>query len=368
MWFIDWLTVHQDHLQSLPIVGSEMVIRVDLQSGEYLSESPKSKSVEGSHSSNLQIRCNGNRVSVDGNPSRWNRLDNIFGFTSISNCISVYNQILKQNGLPPFTRSINYWYRQGEDGSRAQLTCDGAMIDRIDLTRNFSVSVDNELVFLRGLSSFSIGKGKEPYLYPNGCTVDWYKGSTLRYKKVYKKAFDLISHKSKYLKNSTQEEVIYYQKLIDWSNEVGLLREEHSFKMPWLRRKQLCFFGKTLESDFLPYLNDIENLMKRLQVMKLDYETIAEQLIERKIVSNSQSANATQAVAHKWLHGSIIKKNSQYYVHRSRLLQLGIDISMPFDVSKMPPQIRSNTLIEVKPVSPPGWYRMPKVPHLALVS
>ncbi len=245
---------------------------------------------------------------------------------------------------------------------------DGAMIDHIDFTRNFSVGSGREFTFLRGLASQAIGKGKEPYLYANGATVDWYKGSTLQYKKVYQKSFDLIKHKSKRLKHSTEEEVVYYQRLIDWCNDVGLLREEHSFKAKFLRRKKLCFYGITRESDFVKYLNDIENAMMRLKVMKLDYETIADQLLDQKIVNSRQAANATQAVAHKWLHGAPIERNRQYYIHRPRLLQIGIDISLPYDVSKMPPQVRSNSLIEVRSVEPPSWYCMPKVRNFKKVA
>lgn len=368
MWFIDKLNVHQEHQVRLPLVGTEMVLRVDLQTGEPVSEAPNSKQLEGSYSSKLEIRCNGNRVSVKGNPSRWHRSDNLFGFRRISDCVAVYNQILLEHGLPPFTRVTELQHRQSEDGTKSQLLGNGAMIDHIDFTRNFSVSAGKELAFVRGLSSQAIGKGKEPYLYPNGCTVDWYKGSTLLYKKVYKKSFDLIKHKSKRLKNSEEEEVSYYQRLIDWCDQIGLLREEHSFKGPWLRRKKLCFYGRTRESDFIEYLSDIENAMKRLEIMKLDYETIAEQLLNNNVVNSRQAANATQAVAHKWLHGSVIERNSQYYIHRPRLLQLGVDISMPYDLTKMPPQVRSNTLIEVRNVVPPSWYRMPEVNNLRRVA
>ena len=368
MWFIDKLNVHQEHQADLPLVGSEMVLRVDLQTGERVSEAPRSKQLEGSYSSKLEIRCNGDRVSVRGNPSRWHRSDNLFGFTRLSDCIAVYNRILQEHGLPPFTQATKFWYRQGEDGSRSQLVCDGALIDHIDFTRNFGVSRGKEQAFLRGLAGQAIGKGKEPYLYANGCTVDWYKGSTMLYKKVYVKAFDLIKHKAKRLKNCSEEEEGYYQRLIDWCNELGILREEHSFKAQWLRRKKLCFYGMTEESDFAEYLNDIENAMNRFEVMKLDYETIADQLLENEIVNSRQAANATQCFAFKWLHGIPIERNRQYYVHRPRLLQLGIDISVPYDVTKMPPQVRSNALIDVRSVEPPSWYRMPEVHTLRRVA
>ena len=172
MWFIDMLDVHQDHDKSLSVFGSELVVRLDLQTGEKLTESPKSSSLEGSYSSKLRVRCNGTRVSVQGNPSRWHRLDNLFGFQSISDCIAVYNHVLLGLGLPPFTLCANYFYRQSEDGTVAKLVSDGAMIDRIDFTRNLSVTPGRELDVLRSLSTFSISKSNRPFLYSNGCTVD----------------------------------------------------------------------------------------------------------------------------------------------------------------------------------------------------
>ena len=369
MWFIDMLNVHQDYDKLLPIFGSQMVIRVDLQTGEQLTESPKSSSLEGSYSSKLYIRCNGTRVSVQGNPSRWHRLDNLFGFQSISDCIAVYNQILLGVGLPPFTPCVNYWYRQSDDGTVAKLVADGAMIDRIDFTRNLSVTSGRELDVLRSLSTFSISKSNRPFLYSNGCTVDWNQGSTYQYRKIYQKSVDLVKHRSKRLINSTMEEQAYYQKLIDWCDSTGLLREEHSFKQKFLVRHKLHFFRKKLENEFTKYLNDIYEAMKRLKTMKEDIKTVAKRLIEQNIVTSKRSAKATQNYALNWLCNLPIEKNSQYYVHKKRLLQLGIDISVPCkDPVNVPDGGYPFADLNISILEPPDWYRMPKVSNLKLVS
>jgi hypothetical protein len=368
MWFIDYLSVHQDYDKELPIVGSEMITRYDLQTGEQISCSPKSLKHEGSHSSSITIRCNGSRVSIQGNPSRWERADNLFGFTTFRECIQVYNQILARFDLPIFTPCSTVFYRQGEDGSRAQLVSDGAVIDHVDFTRNFAVGQGNEEAFLRGLSSQSIGKGHRANLYANQQTVDWRKGSTLQYDKVYKKAFDLIKHKKTRLLTASPQEVNHYERLIDWCNEIGLLREEHSFKRAWLARKKLSYYGLVKESDFEPYLKDIERVIERLEVMNTRYETISDQLLDKEVVKSRQAANATQAMAFQWLHGMPLSKNTQYYDHRRRLLQIGIDIAIPHDVTRLAPQFRSTDIIDVGLIEPPSWYRLPSAgSHLSLV-
>ncbi|WNO11422.1 phage/plasmid replication protein [Teredinibacter sp. KSP-S5-2] len=370
MWFIDKLNVQQEYDFRLPIVGEHGVLRYDLATGEAISDSPKSLKLEGSYSSMITIRSNGSKISIQGNPSRFNRTENVFGFTSFDDCVAVYNSILLRLDLPVLTKATSFDYLQGEDGTRAKLVSDGAMFDHIDFTRNFSVGKGAERAFIKALSGHRIGKGQEPYLYPNGMTVDWYKGSDLHYKKVYCKSCDLIKHQKKRLKKADDDQFEYYRKLINWCNDLGLLREEHSFKQTFLRRKKLCFYGLTKESDFSEFLRDVEGVIKRFTVMNTQYESVSDQLLSNNVVKSQQAANATQCVYLKWLHGDDLNLGrSQYYEHRRRLLSLGVDISMPRDITKMPLSIRSNDLIDIKSVAIPDWYRLPlTAPRLSLVA
>ena len=115
-FFVDKLSMHQEHFTPLPLVGSSLCIEEDLHTGEIISRTPKSLHQEGSYSSKIVIRCNGSRVSVSGNPTRYNRIDNLFGFKTIEECVRVFNILLAKHGLPPFTKCTKAWDAQGEDG------------------------------------------------------------------------------------------------------------------------------------------------------------------------------------------------------------------------------------------------------------
>ena len=111
-FFIDKLCVVQDHKPDnffIPHVGQYINYRVDLKTGS-TSESIGDLHFEGSYSSSLMIRSDGFRVSVYGNPSRWNRIDNLFGLKTLDDCMAVYNHILQGLGLPEFTKCTKYYY------------------------------------------------------------------------------------------------------------------------------------------------------------------------------------------------------------------------------------------------------------------
>jgi len=63
-----------------------------------------------------------------------------------------------------------------------------------------------------------------------------------------------------------------------------------------------------------------------------------------------------------WLHGEPMVRNTQFKVHKKRLLQVGIDISQKLDISRAPLRLKSCDIIEVKQLSMPDWYRKPIVP------
>ncbi|MFA0233077.1 hypothetical protein AB4491_29420, partial [Vibrio sp. 10N.261.45.A7] len=92
MVLIDRLFMQQDHHSGgLPLVGRHVIERVDLETGEKLPPSVNQKILEGSFSTKLTIRCDGYRVRVEGNPSRWQRQDNLFGLETIEQCVEIYN-------------------------------------------------------------------------------------------------------------------------------------------------------------------------------------------------------------------------------------------------------------------------------------
>ncbi len=373
-FFIDKLNVAQNHSgKDLPYIGKELLIRVDMETGKQV-ETPTKLKLEGSYSSSLMVRCNGNSVEVYGNPSRFHRIDNLFGYQSFDDCIAVYNQFLLNLGLPPFTKCQKLMPVQNPENKSVSWLADGAVIRHVDFTKNLVVGSGNEQTYLRALSTQTIGRAIKPYLYPNGNTVDWFgknltqNGSTHRYVKCYVKEIDLLRHQKKIISSSTDSAQQYYQKVIDFCRQQGVVREEHSFKNRWLKDNCLFAYGLIKEEQFKPYLTCIDDVRNRLEVNRMDYETIADQLLEFQIVKSRQAANATQMYYLLWLNGEPFKTNSQFYVHKSRLLELGIDISIPCDLSRTPVIFKQAEIIEVKPLQIPDWYKLPDKNHLKLVA
>ena len=144
--FIDWLTVSQEHSHDLPVVCDVFTLTIDANTNEVLSTNQPRFKHEASHSTSVTIHVQGRKVRVEGNPSRVGRLDNLFGFTTIDQCVAVYNQLLAQYGLPGFTRCTQLHLRQGHSGAKpGDYFANGAKVERIDLTTNMAMGEGNVL-------------------------------------------------------------------------------------------------------------------------------------------------------------------------------------------------------------------------------
>lgn len=368
MFFIDRLFIQQDHLQGgLPLVGRHMIERVELETGEKLPPSVNQKILEGSFSTKLTIRCDGQRVRVEGNPSCWQRMDNLFGLKTIDECVAVYNHVLAQYGLPPFTKNSRISHRQRPDGKVAQLIGDGAEITGIDWTINHEVGQGNVHSFIRGMSSMLIGRGRKPKLYPDGNTCNWGEASTWVMSKLYSKAAELKRHLLKVQRKRepiAEERLSYIHELIDYCEQKGVVREEHSIRQALLKRHTLQFYGLVTEQDFIPHLKDIENAMNNIQISHDEHQSIAHQLLAAGAVDTLRQANTTMSYFSIWQHGGDLRdvlKERQFYQHKARLKTIGIDIGQKFDVSRMCPTLRRTEVIEVKSLQVPDWYKMPVV-------
>ncbi len=279
MYFIDKLHVYQDYPDgNLPRVGEELISRYSIEDGDLLRETVNPKRIEGSYTTKFSVRCDGTRVSVEANPSKWNRIDNLFGFQTFDDCIKLYNIELLKFGLPPFSKATNVSYQQtSKDGIYKRIT-NGASFREIDITRNLSVGKNNEHHFLRGLSSQCIGKSIMPHLYPDGTTLAW--KTSIWYSKLYNKANEMqLPRYRKLIKKLNQEELDYRNKIINYCNDVGLIRDEKEFKQSFLNRNNLCDYGLVSEKDFLPYLTDIDNLLNKIEISTMEYEHISDILL-----------------------------------------------------------------------------------------
>lgn len=367
---IDWLTISQEHPFDLPVVCDVFTLTIDANTNEVLSTRQPRFKHEASHSTSVTIHVQGRKIRVEGNPSRVGRLDNLFGFSSVDQCVSVYNRLLAEYGLPGFTRGTQFQQRQVQRSTGSwdeALVSDGAKIERIDLTTNVSVGEGNPLAYLRGLSSQRIGHSIG-FLYPNGRTVSWTpkgngKGGRLQYRKAYDKAFEMdqnILPKIKRLYGDQSPEFAYVQRVRNFCALAGVVRMEQELKSEFLQREGLAYWGLFDERRYAELHEDFLSIDSRLKVTAMDIVSISEQLLAEHIVDSVRAANTTAIYAIQWMNGQQFDfGKSQVKTHAGRLNRIGINIRNACDTSRFAPvfvrqarEITKSTVIEI-----PTWYQ-----------
>lgn len=375
--FIDWFTVSQEHSTDLPIVCDILTLTIDTNTNEVISTRQPRFKHEASHSTSVTIHVQGRKIRVEGNPSRVGRLDNLFGFSTIEQCVSVYNQLLAEYGLPGFTRCTRVDLRDGASGAKSgDRVADGAKIERLDLTTNVSVGEGNVLAYLRGVSSQRIGHSVG-FLYPNGRTVSWTpkgngKGGRLQYRKAYDKAFEMDENllpKMKRLYGDQSPEYLYVMRVRNYCAEFGVVRMEQELKSEYLQREGLCYWGLFDERRFAELHDEFLRIDERLKVTAMDIVSISEQLLAEQIVENTRAANTTAMYAIQWMHGQQFDfDKSAVKTHAARLNRIGINIRNACDTSRFAPvfvrQAREITKSTVLPI--PSWYQRPN--HLQVAA
>lgn len=375
--FIDWLTASQVFDFDLPVISDTAFQAVDTATGELLSTTYKSTKYRGSYSSVLTIKISGRKITVDGNPSRMNRHDNLFGFETITDCISVFNSVLANLGLPSFTRCTRVEIRDGQSGGKSgHLWSDGCVIHRIDLTSNVSVGQGNELAYIRSLSTQRVGHSIG-FLYPNGQTVDWTtsghgKGARLQYRKVYNKSFDLFDKHLPKVKREfgeSSDEYRYAHDLYDYCVSEGIVRFEQELKDEFLKRKGYSFWGLFNEGELSQLHREFLDIDQRLKVTKMDQASIAEQLLLENIVDTPRQANTTAYYAYLWMNDrEIVLSQRSFETHAARLNRIGINIRNACDLRSFSGVFirEMREITPVKSVTPPSFYR--KATHLRAVA
>ncbi len=378
MDFFDWLECYQDFDFELPIITDRALQHIDIVNGDYGLILQPTFQHKGSFCSSISIKISGNRIKMSGNPSKFNRIDNLFGFTSIDQCFSVFNQILLSLGLPVFTKCTQIFYRQGVDGKRVETFSNGAVITRLDVTTNVSVgnTVGSEIFdFIKGVSTQRY-RNSIPHLHTNGCSVDWLSvggKASLIYPIIYNKANELRLHSLTKIKNKFgvgSAEYNYLIKLIEFCESNGVARFEQKFKHAYLRKHNLRFWGLFNGSHFFEVQQQFLSIDEKLKVTAMDFETLTEQLISNDVVTNTRSANMTAMYAIEWAHGKTFDfTKTQVKLHRCRLRKIGIDIKDTFNVSRFSPVvIKKAKEITVSSLAVPTWYELPKVNNLRLVA
>lgn len=372
--FFDWLEIEQTFDQPLPLLDGNAYIRIVVEQGEVVQDNGVASpaySHKGSFCDSVLIRSMGHRLYMSGNASRWGRLENLWGFKTVDQCVYMFNEILREvygafDFVPQFTKCTRFFY---EDGSAMKVIgADGAIIKGLHTTENFTVGSDNEKKYISAVSTLPY-RNSIPHLFTNGFGCDWkskQNNSALIYPCVYAKGNELELHSLPKITKKfgpESDEVEHLQRVIDFCWAVGLVRYELKFKYRYLQREGLQFWGKSDYSRLETVMSEFTSLDKKLSVSNMKFETISEQLYYAGVVDSTRAANTTAMYAIQWFHGhqfDLDKKQVQ--THRARLRKIGIDIARPCNISQFSPvKMVSCTEIHRQECLPPSWYQMPKL-------
>ncbi|WP_346830887.1 phage/plasmid replication protein [Pseudomonas abietaniphila] len=372
--FFDWIKGYQDFDHDLPVIGDVITRRFDADTDELLSSSVPAFFAEGSYSTTFRIHVSGRRITVDGNASRLNRLDNVVGIASLEDSMRVINALLAEYGLPPLNKCKTI--QRLQDGSAV---ADGFVFQRLDLTSNFYVGKGNERAYLRGISSQRY-RNSIAYLYPDGNTCVWTpkggeKAGRLVYPGNYAKAAELEAHLLPRVKRTfgeESEEFKYVSNLRDWCREVGMVRSEIKCRSEFLKREGLQFWGLFDESKLVEIQRGFLMIGEKCEINNFDVLTVKDELLAKNIVSSTKAAMTTAGYVALWQCGQTFDfEKSAVKKHRALLRQLDIDIKIPFDATRHGVVfIRNVREVERRFESPvPSFYRPAVIPrHLHLVA
>lgn len=372
--FFDWLHLEQDFGYQLPILSDVALARLRVVNGDVTGEAGEhflqpAFHHRGSFCDTIKVHIRGSVLSVSGNPSKWNRVENLFGLQTIDACVSVFNKIMADLGLPAFTKCTHVGYRQLSEGGLREEIVDGAIVKEIHITTNKALGQGNVRDYLSGLSTLTY-RNSVPHLFENGCTVEWKSkqgNANLIYPNVYDKANEIRLKALAKIKNQFGDESPEYKyllRVVELCEQLGIARFEQKLKSRYLQRENLHHYGLSDYSKLNQLQNTFLNIDSRLQVTAMDFETISEQLFSAGVVDTVRAANTTAMYAIQWAHGQTFDfEKSQVKTHRARLRKIGIDIAQRIDITRFSP-VKVVATREVCPQvmtidSMPAWYIKP---------
>lgn len=353
-YFVDWISISQFHgttpseaaaerlaaldacpdsvmLKDLavPEVFSELRLVYDA-SGDVSHETARAQTMRASYDSSLQIRSHAGWVSVSGNPSRWGRPDNLFGY-DLATCVEIINEELSRHNLPPFTPGVQIWDQDAEQ-IRDDLppTWTGARISRIDITRNYIAGSD-WLARLAMRAYAQKGRARMKRAVWADETALWHTGR--RCVKAYLKGPEMGLH----AKHSAWTQ---------WATDNGLVRHELELRSKLLSETRLRYLGN-LDMGKLIALHERETA--HLHDIDATLDPMAVEHISPK----------SRLVYAAWLRGEPVKElmtRATFYRHRKVIMdEAGVDIGEQRSTSTNVVHLPSRT-VSLRPAIAPAEY------------
>lgn len=306
----DWISVSQEHDHELFQPSKTHYLIIDTGTGEVQETKHNAVFVEGSFSTHIRVQVNGSRVSLSGNVGRFGRPENCFGH-SLDKVKLLANEFITQLGLPPFSAGcVNRL--ETRNGSVNAYT--GAKISRIDICTNYKTGEHCKRI-IDALSARHVSRTKSR-TYGESETVSW--GTTLKTTKVYNKAAELERH--------NKDKLSYTRDLINWCNEVGILRHETKFQEKYLNRKGLKPWAKCTSETIKQHYDETKKILEDAMEFN-EIDDLPIYLV---------------GTYYAYINGVDMNKlsKSTFYRHRKELLKFGIDIASKHNVTALKPKTK----------------------------
>jgi len=327
--FCDFLTCSQYHEQEHAPVFGRLSTSID-ENGEVSPPFHHPKTLSGEFGSSVQISSDGHLVTFDGNPSRWNRPDNVHGLP-LDEAKRVVNQILLANGLPPF-HGVNLKFRQTDENRNHLAVTDGAVFSRIDMTTNvITGSPSNLHAFLQYQKTQTFPR-LEQRIYGNNTYHG--KDSDSRQFLIYDKGLDV---KNKLLSKSEDPE--YLQSILNFLHSNGVARLEMSYKR-FLRKRNRRFWNLATSANLnAQFTKDFKLMAKDIETP--DYGDMPTECLK------------TLGLYMMGMNPKEVLSPKTYYKHKKILKSYGYDIANP-NIHLLQGKVK---IITLKPCELPDWYR-----------
>lgn len=365
MWSIDWVSIRQHH-QGVENKGKNLCLWFDTDTGDMLSEGVGYLSHPGSFSTSISLRASGGVVEWSGNPSRWGRADNVFGFRTMTQALELINRQLAEYDLPPFSTDIRKANTRqlSSVGSDGVLAHGGAVLTRVDLCRNMMTgSARGRDAYLRA-ASCAVYRGKTGTPRPG--SVEWGSRRNLL-TTFYDKAKELRAHmprlgqapenmtlENRHARSAMLEAIEYRKSLADWCDEVGLLRQEVKIGRQALRSHALRELG-----DWSDY-RAAEIAAKTVDAMRIGCTVDLRDSFSEFVAAGftTRRAAVLSGVVSAWYMGHDPAQGvsrATWYRYRSDVLSIiGLDLAQAPDLSILTARVQPVILSEALP---PSWYR-----------
>ena len=210
---IDWLTIRQPNNGQFRPINDGKVVRLDAE-GNQLWSTAKHLSVEGSHSTNAQVRVTEDLAELSFNPARWNRAHNVRPI-SWDDALEIANDLMTKIAGAPFTAGRIAHNREGQ---KVYL---GAYVTRLDACTNIATgNPEKAQALIRQLCATKLPNVKTTR---KGSTVYFGQSTKRRTRKAYVKGDEIRA-------NNASKKAVAAE-----CDKLGLVRMEVKLKSDWLR-------------------------------------------------------------------------------------------------------------------------------------